>query len=241
MTESEWLDPEDRPPARPLALLDRVVRATPPRKLQLIAAAVCRLLDDLKTRPELLQGVLALERYAEGFASETEFTDARQMVYLQQAVDWGTPPNGNLSANAVAAAMHTQTVAGVRVALDAVVKRASSVAGPGHKRTVQKATRRAISGIIREVIANPFRPFRLLASWQGGGIVQPDDWTVMFTDSVKGIADAIHLTGDFSRLPILADALEEAGVTDEALLAHCRDGGPHVRGCWALDVVRGRA
>ena len=71
-------------------------------------------------------------------------------------------------------------------------------------------------------------------------MVQPDGRTVLFTDAVKGIADAVHVTGDFGRLPILADALEEAGVTDEALLAHCRDGGPHLRGCWALDVVRGR-
>ncbi len=100
--------------------------------------------------------------------------------------------------------------------------------------------RRAICRALREVVGNPFRPYLAVPSWQGGGVVQPDGRTVMFTDAVKGIAEAVHVTGDYGRLPILADALEEAGVTDEVLLSHCRDGGPHLRGCWALDVVRGR-
>jgi hypothetical protein len=41
-------------------------------------------------------------------------------------------------------------------------------------------------------------------------------------------------------MPVLADALEEAGCADEALLAHCRADGPHARGCWALDALRSR-
>jgi hypothetical protein len=41
----------------------------------------------------------------------------------------------------------------------------------------------------------------------------------------------------FDRLPILADALEDAGCDDGDLLAHLRGDGPHVRGCWALDLV----
>ena len=43
-----------------------------------------------------------------------------------------------------------------------------------------------------------------------------------------------------SRLPILADALEEAGCTDADMLAHCRGPGPHVRGCWVVDLVLGK-
>ena len=42
---------------------------------------------------------------------------------------------------------------------------------------------------------------------------------------------------DNARLGVLSDALEEAGCTDEALLGHLRGAGPHVRGCWALDLV----
>ncbi len=46
---------------------------------------------------------------------------------------------------------------------------------------------------------------------------------------------------DRFRLGVLADALEDAGCTDAELLGHLRGPGPHVRGCWALDLVLGKA
>jgi hypothetical protein len=46
---------------------------------------------------------------------------------------------------------------------------------------------------------------------------------------------------DFSNMGVLADALLDAGCADEDLLAHCRNGGDHVRGCWAVDAVLGRS
>ena len=55
------------------------------------------------------------------------------------------------------------------------------------------------------------------------------------------LAQAIYEARAFDRLPILADALEEAGWTDNAILTHLRSAGPHVRGCWALDLVLGKA
>jgi hypothetical protein len=42
---------------------------------------------------------------------------------------------------------------------------------------------------------------------------------------------------DFGPMPILADALQDAGCENEDILAHCREPGPHVRGCWAIDLV----
>ena len=47
-------------------------------------------------------------------------------------------------------------------------------------------------------------------------------------------------TLDTSRLPILADALLDAGCDDEELIAHCRQPGPHVRRCWAIDLILGK-
>jgi hypothetical protein len=41
-------------------------------------------------------------------------------------------------------------------------------------------------------------------------------------------------------MPILADALEDAGCADAGILAHLRSLGPHVLGCWALDLVLGK-
>ena len=46
---------------------------------------------------------------------------------------------------------------------------------------------------------------------------------------------------DPARLAVLSDALEEAGCADADLLAHLRSPGPHVRGCWALDLVLGKS
>ena len=45
---------------------------------------------------------------------------------------------------------------------------------------------------------------------------------------------------DFTSLPVLADALEEAGCASSDILDHCRSAGPHVRGCWLVDLVLGK-
>lgn len=58
--------------------------------------------------------------------------------------------------------------------------------------------------------------------------------------TVRRIAQAIYDERAFDRLPILADALEEAGYEGDHLLQHCRDRGPHVRGCWAIDRILDR-
>jgi hypothetical protein len=57
------------------------------------------------------------------------------------------------------------------------------------------------------------------------------------TPAVLGISHRIYDERDFAGMPILADALADAGCDDEAILDHLRGPGPHVRGCWALDRV----
>jgi hypothetical protein len=57
---------------------------------------------------------------------------------------------------------------------------------------------------------------------------------------VVKVAQAIYDERAFDRMSILADALEEAGCTDQDILAHCRSGGDHVRGCWVVDLVLGK-
>jgi hypothetical protein len=80
--------------------------------------------------------------------------------------------------------------------------------------------------LIRDIFGNPFRP-----------VVADPAW---LTPTVVAIAEAIYRDRAFDRLPILADALEEAGCTDADLLLHCRQPGEHVRGCWAVDLVLGK-
>jgi hypothetical protein len=75
-------------------------------------------------------------------------------------------------------------------------------------------------------VANPFRPVTADPRW--------------LTATAVALAQAIYEDRAFDRMPILADALEEAGGDDADLLAHCRSDGPHVRGCWAVDLVLGK-
>ncbi|HEY1186806.1 MAG TPA: hypothetical protein VGE74_04070 [Gemmata sp.] len=60
------------------------------------------------------------------------------------------------------------------------------------------------------------------------------------TDTVRALARQMYGVRDFSAMPILADALQDAGCDDDDLLAHCRRDGPHVRGCRAVDWVLGK-
>jgi hypothetical protein len=83
--------------------------------------------------------------------------------------------------------------------------------------------------LLRDVFGNPFRQPNVDSAWlawNGGMVIN--------------LARAIYDAGRFTDLPILADALEEAGGGDEAILAHCRGPGPHVRGCWVVDLVLGK-
>jgi hypothetical protein len=57
---------------------------------------------------------------------------------------------------------------------------------------------------------------------------------------VARLARGIYDDRAFDRLPILADALEDAGCHDTAILDHCRQPGPHVRGCWVVDLLLGK-
>jgi hypothetical protein len=71
------------------------------------------------------------------------------------------------------------------------------------------------------------------------GTVRPE-WLVWNDGTVTRLAQAIYEEEAFDQMPILADALEEAGCTNADLLAHLRDPGPHFRGCFALDLLTWR-
>lgn len=60
------------------------------------------------------------------------------------------------------------------------------------------------------------------------------------TSTAVALAASVYESRAFQNLPVLADALEDAGCDDEAVLGHCRGGGPHARGCWAVDAGLGR-
>jgi hypothetical protein len=81
--------------------------------------------------------------------------------------------------------------------------------------------------ILRDIFGNPFRPLPAVKSawriWNSGAAIQ--------------LARAIYEDRRFQDMPILADALEDAGCQDTEILAHCRQAEGHVRGCWVLDLL----
>ena len=80
--------------------------------------------------------------------------------------------------------------------------------------------------LLRETFGNPFRPATVDPEWR--------------TSDVLALGRGIYEDRAFERMPILADALMDAGCADEQVLAHCRSEGPHVRGCWVVDLVLGK-
>jgi hypothetical protein len=92
------------------------------------------------------------------------------------------------------------------------------------------AGKRPITGLVRCVLGNPFRTVTFDPVWLAG-----NDGAVM------KIAQASYRQGDFARLPILADALEEAGCDSADIFSHLRGPGPHVRGCWPVDLILGKS
>jgi hypothetical protein len=60
------------------------------------------------------------------------------------------------------------------------------------------------------------------------------------TDTALALARHMYESQDFSAMPILADALQDAGCDNADILDHCRGPGPHVRGCWCVDLLLGK-
>jgi hypothetical protein len=85
----------------------------------------------------------------------------------------------------------------------------------------------AQADLIRDIFGNPFRPVAFSPDWQ--------------TDTVVSLARTMYESREFGAMPILADALQDAGCDNTDILAHCRDTAQvHVRGCWVVDLVLGK-
>jgi hypothetical protein len=81
--------------------------------------------------------------------------------------------------------------------------------------------------LLRCITGNPFRPIILNSSW--------------LTSTVIALAQKMYDSRDFSAMPILADALQDAGCENTDILDHCREAGPHARGCWIVDKLLAKA
>lgn len=80
--------------------------------------------------------------------------------------------------------------------------------------------------LLRDIFGNPFRPATTKRPWR--------------TSTVLGLAEGIYEDRAFDRMSVLADAMEEVGCDNADILSHCRGDGPHVRGCWVIDLILGK-
>ena len=243
MTEADWLSCT----TRPAAMLRHVRAKAGRRKLQLLSCACCRLVWEHIPDERLRAAVGAAERFADGEASENEYASALAVINEigpDRAVwGWADMPAACESVWVVRSAFQSQLLSGLERAIGWTVECAGREAGPAEQTASERGrlgTRNQVCNLFREIIGNPFRPWAIPAGYPSGGLFLPDGRRIPLTDAVYYLAAGVQADQAFDRLPVLADAAEEAGVTDRELLDHLRHGTGHVRGCWALGVLLGK-
>jgi hypothetical protein len=244
VTESEWWSAPD-----PLNVIDWLFFDTPAaeRKFRLFAAACCRRVEQVIRVPEALDALECAERFADGFVSVTEASASCQRAIGAYQDRWRgqlDPTNEADACRAVIWALsdfkdlrspyHRSRAWyesedafpypywSASDAVEAVTNTdASSIARVESEKLAQVRLLHDIFGPLpfRDVVVNP--------SW--------------LTSDVLALARGIYDDRAFDRMPILADALQDAGCDSDDILFHCRDAtAAHVRGCWVVDLLLGR-
>jgi hypothetical protein len=213
MTEAEWLASTDPWPM--LEFLGASGKASD-RKLRLFACACCRRIWHLLADKRSRDAVEVAELFADGQASDN---DRRAADVQAGAACFSAPPDSS-----VADAAYAAKECCFPSADSAALHTASIAADDVNAELAQAALLRDIFGTLS------FRSVGIDTAWLR--------WN---HGTVPAVARRVYEERAFHDLPILADALEDAGCTAADLLAHCRSGGEHVRGCWAVDLILGKS
>jgi hypothetical protein len=217
MTEAEWLattNPYD---------LTHYKACRSERKRRLLSCALVRQVLHLLPEDGYRLAIETCERFADCLVEWKEMLAARKL--LTKA--WPTTQKEeavNCAWQAVWKSLDKKAVMSVHAWQHAAFARAS-LTRPDWNLGYDEGKRAALL-LIREIFGNPFRQITLDPAWR--------------TQTATQLATAIYDDRAFDRLPILADALEEAGCTDADILSHLRGPGPHVRGCWVVDLLLGK-
>ena len=200
--------------ARPKPMLVFLQDQVRSRKLRLFACACCRrLVMPLATDIQLTESLLTAEWFADGEATQDDLEQARETA---RKMDQGGDDNRSFAWMAVFCAT------GPRI--DDYVSTTVVVSFKEFARWEPEYVSHA--EIIRDIFGNPFRPVTFSPTW--------------LTDTAVSLARGMYESRDFSAMPILADAFQDAGCDSADILDHCRSDGPHVRGCWVVDAVLGK-
>jgi hypothetical protein len=225
------------------------------RKLRLLGVACCRRFWHLLDHESSRLAVETSERYADGLATREELQAAENAAFsplneLSQEVERAAEiaedgfPEGDAdyqAANDARGVAYGAVFAAFKVAratdiTDAVASAAHTAFFPaGGLKEIERA---AFCGLMRDLFANPFRPPPAIEpsvlKWRDATVVR-----LAAGAYESRLLPSGHL--DPARLGVLADGLEDAGASGTQLLAHLRGPVPHVRGCWAVDVLLGKS
>ncbi len=223
MTETEWMNC-----AFPDEMLDHLRGRVSERKFWLFACACCRLLWHRFSDWRIRRVVEAAELFAEGRDAGEHLAAARAAVRVTgkvgvagfaQLLNEASP--GFTAAWRCLDGVYLLTA---NIPIRPYIRpnlRSSEVAG-------WAPLREKLVLLVHDIAGNPFRP-----------IAADPVWLSANDGAAVKIAQEIDENRLFERMPILGDALEDAGCTEEGLLLHCRGAGPHARGCFVLDLVLG--
>jgi hypothetical protein len=221
VTEAEWLACTE-----PQTMLEFLRGKASDRKLRLFAVACCRRAWGSLKDERCRAAVEVAESYADGLTTEAALGSARAAA---SGVAWGEEGR---NAAVFAASEDASVAAGVTLyylACDAANKDSRHVTADA----ARAAARMLLAPLLRDIF-NPFHPVSLSLA-----CLMPQVVALAQAAYDERELPAGHL--DPARLAVLADALEDAGCTQADILNHLRGPGPHVRGCWAVDLLLGKA
>jgi hypothetical protein len=243
MTEAEWLAATD-----PSSAIWAVRECVSDRKLILYSLSCCDRIAEHITDPRSRAAISFAERYAEvGLARRRGIVRVRVSAYdAQREAHARHVAEDDMVRRASALAMSEAAKAAMyllepvaRLGAEAVGRLASYVAAwqwlirhrPPRRLDLFDASaaipeQQEQLKLLRDIFGNPFRPVTVDPAW--------------LTSTVTALARQMYESRDFTPMPILTDALQDAGCDHADILGHCRSDGPHVRGCWVVDLVLGK-
>jgi hypothetical protein len=221
MTEQEWLD--SAYPGTVLAGIRRHARfraGAGARKARLATCEILRLVVPTLGNASWTEPIELSEHYAEGRASLADVDaaiDRADAVTLQGTQTARDALRLLAHPDPFAAANNAPWIAGNFLGYSR-----GKPAPVGTDPQLQAA----MVAIFRDIFGNPFRTAEFDPDWR--------------TSTAVALARGMYDTRDFGAMPILADALQDAGCDNDDVLDHCRGPGPHLRGCWVVDLVLGK-
>jgi hypothetical protein len=220
MDEQQWLTSIE-----PAPMLDYLrSKRVSDRGLRLYAVACCRRIWDLLTDERSRRAVEVAEGYADGSIDRERLVAARDEAREVKGILTG--PYQSPFQRAANAAFDATRDTGGSAANNVSAEAARAVHYEDHNYRDEDESRQQ-TDLLRCIFGNPFRTVSLDPVW--------------LTPEVTSLAQTIYDDRAFDRMPILGDAIQEAGCDNTDILDHCRSQSGHVRGCWVVDALLGKA